>query len=135
MSTILKGSTPFIVQIMLLLSIVVVLRGHNYPGGGFIGALIASAAVGLDILTFERAQRLFTWQTRMFLIAGLFGFLISTLLAVFWQNPLLTSLWWQFYFLGETIKIGTPLLFDFSIYFIIFGSLSWLFDELEQEYI
>ncbi|MBC7312292.1 MAG: Na(+)/H(+) antiporter subunit B, partial [Rhizobium sp.] len=35
---------PFLTALMLLFSIFVLLRGHNEPGGGFIGGLIAASA-------------------------------------------------------------------------------------------
>jgi hypothetical protein len=42
----------------------------------------------------------------------------------------LSGLWITFAFGGDSIKIGTPLIFDFGIYFLIIGSLSWLISEL-----
>jgi multicomponent Na+:H+ antiporter subunit B len=34
---------PFLTALMLLFSVFVLLRGHNEPGGGFIGGLIAAS--------------------------------------------------------------------------------------------
>ncbi len=38
---------PFLVALMLLFSVFVLLRGHNEPGGGFIGGLIAASALAI----------------------------------------------------------------------------------------
>ena len=46
-SLILRTVAPLIVGLMVLFSIFVLLRGHNEPGGGFIGGLIAVAALSI----------------------------------------------------------------------------------------
>ena len=38
---------PFLTALMTLFSIFVLLRGHNEPGGGFIGGLIAVSALAI----------------------------------------------------------------------------------------
>ena len=133
MSVLLQAATRFIVQIMLLLAFLLVLRGHNHPGGGFIGALIASAAIALYTIAFGLQAKRFAQITPWVIALGLLCLLVSLVLAVFWHEPILTGLWWQFSFMGETVKVGTPLLFDFGIFFLIAGSLSWFIAALEDK--
>ncbi len=38
---------PFLTALMILFSVFVLLRGHNEPGGGFIGGLIAASAFAI----------------------------------------------------------------------------------------
>ena len=38
---------PFLTALMVLFSIFVLLRGHNEPGGGFLGGLIAASAFAI----------------------------------------------------------------------------------------
>ena len=38
---------PYLASLMILFSIFVLLRGHNEPGGGFIGGLIAASAFAI----------------------------------------------------------------------------------------
>ena len=38
---------PFLTALMLLFSVFILLRGHNEPGGGFIGGLIAASALAI----------------------------------------------------------------------------------------
>jgi hypothetical protein len=54
-SIILKAATRLLVALLLLFSVYMLLRGHNLPGGGFIGGLIGATgfvlyaiAVGAD---------------------------------------------------------------------------------------
>ena len=66
MSVLLQTATHFLVQIILLLSVLLVLRGHNYPGGGFIDALVATAAIALYMLAFGvNAERFGCWSPRI----------------------------------------------------------------------
>ena len=46
-TVIFRTITPLIVAIMLVFSVYVCLRGHNEPGGGFIGGLIAASAIAI----------------------------------------------------------------------------------------
>ncbi len=132
MSVILKSYCHFIFQIMLLLSILFLLRGHNYPGGGFIAALIACAGIGLYILSYRKTPKFIIRKNPILISLGMLCLIISMLLALSFKHSLLTGMWWQFKLFGQQIKLGTPLLFDLGIYLAILGSLSWLIKELEQ---
>src|SRR5690606_18442002 len=46
-SLIFRTIAPLLVVVMLVFSVFVMLRGHNEPGGGFIGGLIAAAAIAI----------------------------------------------------------------------------------------
>jgi multicomponent Na+:H+ antiporter subunit B len=52
-SLILQTAARMLVAVMLLFSIFLLLRGHDEPGGGFIGGLVAAAAVPLYSLAFD----------------------------------------------------------------------------------
>ncbi|MDB5623092.1 MAG: Na(+)/H(+) antiporter subunit, partial [Devosia sp.] len=43
-TVIFRTTAPVVVAIMLVFSVFICLRGHNEPGGGFIGGLIAASA-------------------------------------------------------------------------------------------
>ena len=46
-SLILSAATRILVALMLVFSVYMLLRGHNEPGGGFIGGLIAASALAI----------------------------------------------------------------------------------------
>ena len=47
---------PYLTALMLLFSVFVLLRGHNEPGGGFIGGLIAASAFAIHGIAFGVAD-------------------------------------------------------------------------------
>jgi multicomponent Na+:H+ antiporter subunit B len=107
--------SPLITVVMVAFSIFVMLRGHNEPGGGFIGGLIAAAAIAI----YGIANGPLAYAGFGVLLAGASG-----LLSAFWGMPYLTGLWF-FLPLGSTeIGLSTPLIFDIGVYFTVFGTIS-----------
>lgn len=132
-SVILTHSVRLIVQVMLLISILLVIRGHNHPGGGFIGALIASAAVCIQLIAEKTHIERYIDYFKYLVVIGLSLMLLCLFIPLLLNHEILTGVWWDFRLLGSQVKFGTPILFDFGVYFLIFGSLSWLITELEEE--
>ncbi len=54
-SLILSTATRYMLPLLLLFSIFLLLRGHNEPGGGFVGGLVAAAAFALYAIAFDVA--------------------------------------------------------------------------------
>ena len=50
-SLILRVAARVLVPLLLLFSLFMLLRGHNLPGGGFVGGLVAASAFVLYVLT------------------------------------------------------------------------------------
>ena len=46
-TVIFRTFAPYLTSLMVLFSLFVLLRGHNEPGGGFIGGLIAASAFAI----------------------------------------------------------------------------------------
>jgi len=117
---------PLLVSIMLVFSLYVLFRGHNEPGGGFIGGLIAASALAIYAMAAggEAVRRAMVADPVA--IAG-FGVLIaalSGLLSLFIGAPFMTSLW-AFFHLGETeVALSTPMVFDIGVYLVVFGTLT-----------
>lgn len=123
-STILTESERWLFPVVMLVSVYATFRGHNAPGGGFIGGLIAGSAfiirhlAGLP-LTFGSRRRLVPEM----LIGG--GLLLATAtamapLAV--GGSLLESNIWSFTWpvFGE-VKVVSSTLFDLGVYFLVVG--------------
>ena len=127
MSTvILRTIAPVLVLVMLVFSVFVLLRGHNEPGGGFIGGLIAAAAVAIYGIATGVPHVRRALRVHPVTIAGLGVFLaaFSGLVSLAAGTSYLTGLWAMFR-IGETdIALATPTLFDIGIYLAVFGTIS-----------
>lgn len=132
MSAMLQGYCRFILQTMLVISILFLLRGHNAPGGGFIAALIAVAAIGLYIITFGHIPKILETISSRAVIVGIIFLLISFLAPLIHHDNVLTGMWLNLSIANSHIKVGTPLLFDIGVYLCILGSITWFTIELEQ---
>jgi multicomponent Na+:H+ antiporter subunit B len=117
---------PLITVVMVAFSIFVELRGHNEPGGGFIGGLIAAAAVAIYGIANgpEAARRALKFDPLAFAGFGVALAGASGLLSALWGLPYLTGLW-VFFEIGDTeIALSTPMLFDIGVYFTVFGTIA-----------
>lgn len=119
-SIILCTATRVLTPLMLAFSVFLLVRGHNDPGGGFVGGLVAAAAFSLYKLAYgvQAAERVLRINPRRLVGVGLLTALASGLLSVGRNLPFLTGLWAELGFLG---KIGTPLLFDAGVFLVVIG--------------
>ncbi|MDT7920739.1 MAG: Na+/H+ antiporter subunit B [Meiothermus sp.] len=118
---ILKTTSRFLFTLLLLLSVFLLLRGHNEPGGGFIGALVAVGAYALYALAhgLAAARKLLPLPPLRLVGWGLLLALLSGLPALLQAEPFMTGQWFKV--LG--VKIGTPVIFDIGVYLTVFGAL------------
>jgi multicomponent Na+:H+ antiporter subunit B len=117
---------PFLTALMVLFSLFVLLRGHNEPGGGFIGGLIAVSALAIfgianGILAVRRAL----WFHPMAIAAfGLFIACLAGLMSIFFAVPFMTGLWITPVILGVEIPLSSVMLFDTGVYLVVVGSIT-----------
>jgi multicomponent Na+:H+ antiporter subunit B len=121
-SVILSTAIRLLLPLLLLFSLFMLLRGHNEPGGGFVGGLVAAAALALYALAegAGAARQLLKFDPRSLIVAGLTLALGSGILPLLWGAPLLTGLWLPVP-LPVLGHIGTPLLFDLGVYLLVAG--------------
>ncbi len=133
-SIILRTTARGLLPLALMLSLFLLLRGHNEPGGGFVGGLSAAAAFALYAYAFgtSAARSLLRVPPERLAAAGLLAAVASALPAPLNGLPFMEGLW------GGTPlpvlgKVGTPLLFDTGVYLVVFGvMLTMLFDLMER---
>ncbi len=121
-SIILRSVARIMLPILLMLSVFMLLRGHNLPGGGFIGGLVASSAIILQLVAFGPAFARQVLRVNYLGLAafGVFFAAIWGLPALMNGQPYMTAFW-----IPEPIpgvgKIGTPVLFDVGVFFGVIG--------------
>ncbi|HAP54016.1 multisubunit sodium/proton antiporter, MrpB subunit [Marinobacter sp. DSM 26671] len=115
-----------IMPLQLMFSVFLLLRGHDEPGGGFIGGLVAASAFVLYAFAFgaESTRKLLRVSPRDILAAGLLFGLASTIPAFWTGQAMLTALWWEVPLPGEGyLKLSTVLIFDIGVYLAVLGTL------------
>ena len=125
---------PVITSLMLLFSVFVLLRGHNEPGGGFIGGLIAVSALALYGIAFGVKTVRGAIVFHPLSIAG-FGLLLATLsgmVSVFFGVPFMTGLWVTPSFIGLEVPLATVISFDIGVYLVVVGGFTSIALALEE---
>ena len=135
-SHILKIAARQLLLPLFILSIFILWRGHNQPGGGFIGGLVAASAFILYDVAFGvvEAKRVLRFKTKTLIAAGLTIALMSVMLSLVFSKPLMTGLWAKIYvpLLGVQ-HIGTPLLFDTGVFLVVVGVVLTIVFTLSEE--
>ena len=139
-SLILRTATRYLMPLLLLYSLFTLFRGHNAPGGGFVGGLLAASAFALYAIAFNvtAARRLLWARPHSLIAAGLIVALGSGLVApLFLQKPFMTSWWYEALSVPVIGKLGTPFFFDIGVYLTVIGVvvliLFTLYDEFTAE--
>lgn len=119
---ILSTATRYLMPLLLLLSVHLLLRGHNEPGGGFVGGLVASAAFALYTIAHgvDQTKRMLRVDSKTLIVMGLFLALASGTFSLFAGDPFMTGLWMKEK-LPTIGKVGTPVLFDAGVYCVVVG--------------
>ncbi len=135
-SLILRTASRLLVSLILLFSVFLLMRGHDEPGGGFLGGLIAAIAFVLHTLADGPAavRRTLRVAPRGIAVFGIAIALAAGLPAALAGEPFLTGLWTS---LGigpgeEGIPLGTPLLFDVGVYLAVVGTVLTIVLALEE---
>lgn len=109
----LKIYGPILVGLLGALAIYFYLRGHNAPGGGFIGGLLAGVAVLLVLLLPQLKLKIGPNFFVFVLALGLLLAFFSGVLAFITHQQFLTGVWVN--------GVGTPMLFDLGVMLIVIG--------------
>jgi multicomponent Na+:H+ antiporter subunit B len=111
--------------VMLIASLWLLLRGHNAPGGGFIGGLVAvtaSAAYAIAYGTQQARQRLPLTPPCLAAVGVLLA-LISGLPALLANLPYLTHPWTTLSLGVADLPLSTVMLFDLGVYLCVWGAI------------
>ena len=124
-SVVLQTAARVLLPVMLLLSVLALIRGHNEPGGGFVGGLLAAAGFALYGLAYcvDDARRLLRVSPRSLIGTGLIVALLSGVPAVVAGAAYMGGQWVKIPLPGGAapLKLGTPLVFDIGVYLVVIG--------------
>jgi multicomponent Na+:H+ antiporter subunit B len=133
-SLILSAATRYLLPLLLLLSVYLLLRGHNLPGGGFIGGLVAASAFALYVIAqgAKAAREMLRVNPRLLIGLGLLTSALSGCLSLFAGLPFMTGIWGK-----DTVtvlgKMGSPVLFDCGVYTVVLGVVLIIIFSLAEE--
>jgi multicomponent Na+:H+ antiporter subunit B len=111
--------------VMLIASLWLLLRGHNAPGGGFVGGLVAVSASAVYAIAFgaERARQRLPLRPQGLAAAGVLLALASGLPALLSGLPYLTHPWINVPLGVTALPLSTVMLFDLGVYCAVWGAV------------
>ena len=122
-SSILQTATRFLMPLLLLFAVFLLLRGHNEPGGGFVGGLVVAAAFVLYAIAYgvSASRRALLVEPSTLLGVGLLVAAGSGMPAVLFGLPFMTAAWTTVGAGPLTFGVGTPLVFDLGVFLAVIG--------------
>ncbi|MDI9640899.1 MnhB domain-containing protein [Kamptonema cortianum] len=134
-SIILTSTVRFITPFLLVIAVFLLLRGHNEPGGGFAGGLVAAAALALQMFAFGEAtmRSMIRIDARIMAGIGLVLTLASGLPGLLSGDGFLKAIWLTIPTPFGSAKIGTPLAFDIGVFFVVLGVTVSFLEDMHTE--
>ncbi|MGB3688564.1 MAG: Na+/H+ antiporter subunit B [Jannaschia helgolandensis] len=136
-SLIVRAATRLLVGLLLMFSIWMLLRGHNDPGGGFIGGLIGATGFILYAIAHgsKAAREALRLDPQTIAVSGLAVAFLAGLAGLIPGDAIFTGQW---LFLGATegdkgLPLSTILVFDLGVYLVVLGAVLTLVFALEEE--
>lgn len=125
-SLILRVSAPLLLWVPLALSAYLLVRGHDAPGGGFVGGLVAAAGLVFYAISRGQAAALRVMRASPAAWCGL-GLLLaaaSGLPSLFDASAgYLTHLWW-FPDIPVKLPLNTAFVFDVGVFLVVVGTIT-----------
>ncbi len=134
-SAVLLASVRYTAPAMFVFSLYLLLRGHNEPGGGFIGGLVAAlSSVLIHLARPDRPLTLFRLLPRQLAGIGLALAVLSGIPGLLTRESFLAAFWgaeFSLPFVGK-VKLGTPLVFDIGVYAVVAAIVLLLYQQMER---
>ncbi len=109
--------------LLLLFALFLLFRGHNQPGGGFVGGLVVAASFVLYSIAFgvQAARRALLVDPSRLLGLGLLVAVLSQLPGVLMGRPFMSAVWTSVEIEGAAVHVGSPLFFDVGVFLAVIG--------------
>jgi multicomponent Na+:H+ antiporter subunit B len=133
-SLILRTASRYLMMVLVLFSVFILLRGHNEPGGGFIGGLLTAAGLVIYGLAHgpRAVRRSVGVDPRTIIGVGLLLAVVAAVAGPFVGKPVLTGLWAPDPVPGIG-KVSTVLLFDVGVHLTVLGAVFLILISLAEE--
>jgi multisubunit Na+/H+ antiporter MnhB subunit len=116
-STAIRLAAKYLKPLLVILSLIVLYRGHNIPGGGFIGGLLAASGYIIYMMAYGAKSTLEKMWIKPFglMALGLSLAMLSGFISPMIGETFMTGQWLSI----AGVKLGTPTLFDVGVYFTV----------------
>ena len=132
----LDESVRVIFHAVLVGSLYLLFAGHNQPGGGFVGGLVAGSAISLRYLAggIQGVRSISRFQPWTILGTGLLMAGITALVPLLRGDPVLTSLGRDVEIpLMGTLYASTTMAFDIGVYLLVVGLIFMIFEAFGED--
>ena len=135
-SILLKTAVKLILPLTLIFAAYTALKGHNAPGGGFIGGLMVAVGINLYRMAEGRAalMRLIPFHPRVLVSIGLAIAMLTALVPMLFGRPLLTSDVRDVQLgFGQSIHFASAVFFDTGVLLVVVGVSVGMIQRLAEE--
>ena len=134
-SIIVDVTTRIVLQSALVVSLYLLFAGHNQPGGGFIGGLVAGAGIALAYVAggLDRVRGLVPVPPWSIIGTGLLIATGSAVVPILTGGAVLSQDYVTFHppLLGD-VKATSALIFDTGVYLVVVGMVLMAFEALGE---
>ncbi len=135
-SLVVDVSARMVVLASAVLSLYLLAAGHNQPGGGFIGGLVAGAGIALVYVAggLDDVRRLLPVPPWMVLGAGLVVSVTAAIVPLVFGGAVLAQDYVSLHppLLGD-VKLTSALAFDAGVYAVVVGVVLMAFEALGED--
>ena len=132
----LEQSARLLFHASLVGSLYLLFSGHNQPGGGFVGGLVAGSAITLRYLAggLDAVRGISRFQPWTILGAGVVLAAVTALVPMLRGEPVMSALAWDadLPLLGH-VRPSTTLVFDVGVYLAVVGLVFMVFEAFADE--
>jgi multicomponent Na+:H+ antiporter subunit B len=120
-SVIFAAFSRILFGVMMAVSFYIFYRGHNEPGGGFVGGLVAASGFAIVALAegAGAARRLLRVEPMILLGTGLLFAIASGVPGLLLDGSFLAHQWTTL----AGLAVGTPMAFDLGVYLVVLGGV------------
>ncbi len=127
----LDETVPLLFRVIMVGSIYLLFAGHNQPGGGFVGGLVAGAAISLRYIAggIDEVRRISRWRPWTILGAGVIVAVSTALVPIAFGWSVLQAGYepLDLPVLGK-VSVSSALVFDIGVYLCVVGLVLMVFE-------